>query len=199
MMKNNGKLSTLSILPVLFFMSIVAAPNLLSGQENNPSNPGSHPKLGITFDYRRQSGIASNQFAVWIEDVAGQYIKTLYATRFAATGGWKKRPACLPEWVAAAQPDTLSSHEVDGITGATPSGGRLHYVWDGRDQNGNRLPAGAYRYVVEGNLRWDNRVVYSGKIELGGPLQTSQPQPEYSGDAEEERDMITNVVATYTP
>jgi hypothetical protein len=42
-------------------------------------------------------------------------------------------------------------------------------------------------------------VVYSGKIELGGPLQTSRPQPEYAGDAEEERDMITNVVATYTP
>ena len=65
--------------------------------------------------------------------------------------------------------------------------------------NGNRLPAGTYRYVVEGNLRWDNRVVYSDEIELGGPLQTSRPQPEYSGDAEQERGMITNVVATYTP
>lgn len=185
--------------PIIFFIALVAAPIPSPAQEDNPSISDTHPQLEIAFDYQRQSGIASNQFAIWIEDASGAYVKTLYATRFTAIGGWQKRPACLPEWVAAAQPDTLSSHEVDGITGATPSGGRLHYVWGGRDQNGNRLFAGTYRYVVEGNLRWDNRVVYSDEIELGGPLQTSRPQPEYSGDAEQERGMITNVVATYTP
>ena len=184
---------------IVFFIILVAAPILSSAQEDNPSISDTHPQLEIAFDYQHQSGIASNQFAVWIEDASSALVKTLYATRFTATGGWQKRPACLPEWVTAAQPDALSSEAVDAITGATPSGGRLHYVWDGRDQNGNRLPAGTYRYVVEGNLRWDNRVVYSGKIELGGPLQTSRPQPEYAGDAEQERSMITDVVATYTP
>jgi hypothetical protein len=199
MMKNNGKLSTLSILPVLFFMSIVAAPNLLFSQEHTPSNSNSHPRLEITFDYRRQSGIASNQFAVWIEDAAGRYIKTLYATRFTATGGWKKRPACLPAWVAAAQPDTLSSAVVDAMTGATPPSGRLHYVWDGRNQDGSRVAPGAYRYVLEGNLRWDNRVVYSDLFELGGPGQTSRPEPTCFGDSGEELGMISDVIATYTP
>ena len=182
-------MKTLSYLtiPIIFFIALVSTPILAPAQEGNPSTSDTHPLVAIAFDYQRQGGIASNQFAVWIEDASGALVKTLYATRFTATGGWQKRPACLLQWVAAAQPDTLASHEVD------------HYVWGGRDQNGNRLPAGTYRYVVEGNLRWDNRVVYSDEIELGGPLQTSRPQPEYSGDAEQERGMITNVVATYTP
>lgn len=180
-------------------MTIVAAPTLFSGQENESSNPGSHPKLEIVFDYQHQSGIASNQFAVWIEDAAGRYIETLYATRFTAIGGWKRRPACLPAWVAAARPDTLSSRVVDGMTGATPYSGRRHYTWDGRDQDGKRVPPGVYRYVLEASLRWDNRVVYQGEFEFGGPVQTSRPQPAYMGATGHERKMISNVVATYSP
>jgi len=198
-MKNNGTLSTLSILPVILCIAVAAAPKPAVQSKNKTSNPGPHPRLAITFDYQRQSGIASNQFAIWIEDAAGQYVETLYATRFTATGGWKTRPAGLPEWVAAAQPDTLSSRVVDGMTGATPSSGRRRYIWDGLDQDGNRVPPGVYRYVLEANLRWDDRVVYSDLFELGGPVQTSRPAPAYFGDAGEEQGMISNVAARYMP
>jgi conjugal transfer/entry exclusion protein len=47
----------------------------------------------LTFVFTRQSGHATNQFAVWIEDAQGQYIKTLYAANFTARGGWSRRPA----------------------------------------------------------------------------------------------------------
>ena len=33
----------------------------------------------ISLDYERQSGSASNQFAIWIEDMDGNYINTVYA------------------------------------------------------------------------------------------------------------------------
>ena len=198
-MMNGGKRSTLSILPIILCFLVLSPSSLFPAQENDHPAPGAHPALEIAFDYQRQSGIASNQFAVWIEDASGKTIETLYATRFTATGGWKRRPACLPEWVAAAKPDALSSQEVDGLTGATPVGGRLHCVWDGTDQSGNRVPPGAYRYVVEANLRWDHRAVYRGEIEVGGAAQTSRPQPEYFGDAGRERGMISNVVVRYDP
>ncbi|WP_221621529.1 DUF2271 domain-containing protein [Paenibacillus rhizophilus] len=55
--------------------------------------------LGISFPFVRQDGIASNQFAVWVEDSRGRYVTTLYATRFIATGGYKLRPEAIPTWV----------------------------------------------------------------------------------------------------
>ena len=157
------------------------------------------PRLEIEFDYQRQSGIASNQFAVWIEDVSGKHIATLYATRFTATGGGKKRPACLPDWVAAARPDDLANRDVDAITGATPVGGRFRCVWHGKDHSGKPVPQGTYRFVVEANLRWDNRVIYRGEIELGGSIRTFRPEPEFTGEADQERGMITNVVVRCVP
>ena len=63
----------------------------------------------ITFDYEKQSGSASNQFAVWIEDMDGNYLNTLYATKWTANGGFKSRPDSIAMWVAksdiASMPD----------------------------------------------------------------------------------------------
>ena len=198
-MKNGSKSSTLSILLIILCIFISAPSSLFLAHESKPSTPDAHPALEIAFDYQRRNGIASNQFAVWIEDPTGSLVKTLYATRFTAMGGWEKRPACLPEWVASSRPDTLSSREINAITGATPVSGRLRYAWDGKDHDGRRVSSGTYRYVVEANLRWDNRVIYGGMIALGGPPQVSRPRPEYFGDADEDRGMISNVAAMYRP
>ena len=187
------------ILSILLVFVLVGTPQLFPEPHAGESNLNAAPRLEIAFDYQRQKGIASNQFAVWIENSSGTHVKTIYATRFTAAGGWRKRPACLPKWVAAAGPDGLSPQAVDAFTGATPIGGRLHYAWDGTDQFGNIAPPEIYRYLVEANLRWDNRVVYSGRIEVGGQAQTLRPQPEYVGDPGEERGMIGDVVVTYHP
>ena len=189
----------LTILPITACILLFAVPSLFSVQENRQPDSDAYAKLEIAFDYQRRNGIASNQFAVWIEDASGALVKTLYATQFTATGGWEKRPACLPEWVASARPDTLSSREVDALTGATPVSGRLRYAWDGKDHDGRRVPSGIYRYIVEANLRWNKRVVYSGMIALGGPVQAARPQPEYFGEADGDRGMISNVVVSYRP
>ena len=55
--------------------------------------------MTISFDYMAQDGYASNQFAVWVENTDGAVVKTLYATRFAAKGGFEKRPDAIPLWV----------------------------------------------------------------------------------------------------
>jgi hypothetical protein len=182
----------LALFPALTSLTAASA-------DQSPPEEKTSPRLEIAFDYRRQNGIASNQFAVWIEDALGKHVETLYATRFTASGGWRRRPACLPDWVAAARADTLSSGDVDAITGATPSAGRLRYAWDGKDHGGRRVAPGSYRVVVEANLRWDNRVLYRGEIEIGGPAQILRPDPEFVGDADQALGMITNVVVRYVP
>ena len=89
--------------------------------KNNIVTPG---KVDITFNYDKQQGMGSNQFAVWIEDANGKYIKTLGVTKFVATKGYKTREQALVNWVKKAQRSELTDKQVEAITTATPSTGK---------------------------------------------------------------------------
>jgi hypothetical protein len=166
-------------------------------------------KLIISFDFQRQSGHASNQFAVWIEDADGGYVKTLYATRFTAKGGYKNRPDSIPLWVGRSDLAAMSDKQVDAITGATPQTGAQEYSWDLTDESGKLVSAGMYKFFVEGSLRWKNRVLYSGEISLDNVASTviadeeliyeeSTDQPPLSDDSPESS-MIAKVEARHVP
>lgn len=176
--------------------------------QSEPSVPESGA-LTITFHYEKQSGYASNQFAVWMEDSEGNLVKTLYATRFTANGGYKNRPDAIPRWVEQSGLSSMRKSEVDAITGATPKAGTVSYAWDLTDKDGNAVAPGEYKFVVEGSLRWKNRVLYTGIIDTSGSAATVQGEAEYfyeessdspalSGDASENA-MIGDVKAIWNP
>jgi hypothetical protein len=121
-------------------------------------------RVEISFVYTRQSGAASNQFALWIEDAGGTLVKTLYATRYTANGGWKVRSQSIPQWVQKSHISSMSAAQIDAFTSATPRAGTLTYIWDGTDSRGAKVPAGEYRVFLEASLRWGNRVVYSASV-----------------------------------
>ncbi|MCL2811928.1 MAG: DUF2271 domain-containing protein [Clostridia bacterium] len=137
----------------------------------------------ITFDYTKQSGYASNQFAVWIEDGDGNLVKTLYATRYTANGGYKNRPDSIPVWVEKSGLASMQKVEVDAIAGATPRTGTLSYTWDLTDANGEKVSPGEYGFFVEGSLRWKNRVLYSGTISVGRDPVAVQADAEFLYEA----------------
>ena len=165
----------------------------------------------LTFTFTRQSGSASNQFAVWIENTEGRLVKTLYATRFTADGGWKRRASSIPVWVNKSGLSDLSKAQVDALTGATPKTGTLTYIWDGTDSSGASVPAGNYVIFLEGTLRWENQVLYHAPIVLGQELvtpsasaektvaektaagKTVEVSVEYTGEAGSDSAMIGNV------
>ncbi len=161
----------------------------------------------ITFDFQKQSGYAANQFAVWIEDENGVFIKTLYATRFTAKGGFRERADAIPVWVERS--GISNATDADAVTGATPKSGTLQYVWDLTDDTGERVANGTYRFYVEGTLRWKNRVLFSGEIKLDGSATSVDATPEYIYEASAdqpaltdespENEMITLVHAAYIP
>jgi ABC-type uncharacterized transport system auxiliary subunit len=61
-----------------------SVPSTASQQPDNSAEPYAPEAVSgeviVTFDYEKQSGSASNQYSVWIEDMDGNYINTLYAT-----------------------------------------------------------------------------------------------------------------------
>jgi len=163
----------------------------------------------ISFDYIRQSGAASNQHAVWIEDMDGKVIRTLFASRWTANGGYQTRPDSIALWVEKANLANMTSSEVDAVSGATPGTGSLSYTWDLTDMSGNTVTPGDYIFFVEGTLRWKNFVLYSGVIALGAePVYVhANVELAFEGDGRyaaltetsRETNMIGPVTAVYTP
>ena len=153
----------------------------------------SQPAAELTFTFTRQTGAASNQFAVWIEDAQGKYIKTIYAARYTADGGWKRRASSIPIWVKQSGLSDMTKAQVDALTGATPRTGALTYTWDGTDSRGAPVSAGNYVIILEGTLRWENQVYYRAPIRLGQGPAAAQVSVEYVGDPGSERAMIDDV------
>lgn len=185
-------------------MAVLAACGQPATKEDQSAQNG---QLTISFDYVSQDGYASNQFAVWVEDSDGAVVKTLYATRFAAKGGYEKRPDAIPVWVERS--GVAQMDRVDAITSATPKSGALQYSWDLTNDVGERVPDGTYRYYVEGTIRWKNHVLYTGEITINGEAAASQATADYSyvasddspalTDDSPEHGMITGVTAVFTP
>jgi len=150
----------------------------------------------ISFNFTRQSGSASNQYAIWIEDAKGQLVKTLYVVRWTANGGFKTRPTSIPMWVKKSDVANISKAQLDVISSATPRTGALTYTWDGTDSKGAAVPAGDYILILEGTLRWENQVYYRAPIALGKGAASAQVSVEYvSGDRDTtaERVMFSDV------
>jgi hypothetical protein len=113
-------------------------------------------------------------FAIWVEDLEGNYIETLYATQYYAKGvfghgetekgKWKsesgevRRPATLPYWshkrnikagdgLYAPSPETAVP---DALTGATPKGNFT--LKTGSKVTGEKV----FRVLFEVNQPWDS-------------------------------------------
>ncbi|MCG8688656.1 MAG: DUF2271 domain-containing protein [Desulfobacterales bacterium] len=154
----------------------------------------------ITFDFNRaKQDYANNQFAVWIEDLDGKLVKTIFETNFTARGGWQYRPESLPAWTQKSNISKLTETEVDAISGATPKSQRLVYKWRGDDSEHNFLPAGQYKYFIEVNYYWDSAAVFSGIIEIGDSANSTTAKATYSIKDVKNYDLIENVAAEYIP
>jgi hypothetical protein len=157
-------------------------------------------QVTITYVLHKIPKIASNQIAVWVEDESGNYVKTLFATRFTAGGGYKRRPVALPQWVNVADWPNASKAEVDAVSGATQKAGSIELVWDCTGRDGKPVVPGTYVYKIEGNIYWDNRVLWMGRIAVGGAPGTSQAEATYlPPDGAEKEVLLEMVKAVYKP
>ena len=151
--------------------------------------------IEISFTYQRGTTIASNQLAVWVEDVEGVVVKTLLVTDFTAgRRGYRNRTMSLPVWVAASDPESMTDEEIDTVSGATPGQGELVYVWDFTNQSGVRVPDGIYTVHVEGTFYWESDVLYTAVIDTANPGNEIPVEMERTApDTHENENMISDV------
>lgn len=162
--------------------------------------PSGTCRVEFSYFFHRQPRMASNQMALWIEDPEGNYIATVFATAYTAQGGYKKRPLSLPQWRSVSDWDQAAPEYVDAVSGATPLSGRHEAIWDCRDEQGLLAAPGRYVYRMEGNIFWENMVLWTGEIIIGDFPDQSAAEPVYFPErAHRKGIMLDEVRAKYEP
>ena len=189
-----------------YLISVLTAMLLMVPTMVQAQSKGNAKTLEVSFDYQKQPGPGSNQYAVWIENEKGDVVKTLFVTSYTTKGrvrgneqpmrGYVKRPNCVPTWVKASKASEKTDQELDAVTGATPqAGGKQTFSWDFTDQQGKKVKDGKYCVKVEATLYQASTILYTGnfstKDKAGNiPLTSTLTEP-----AENHKDMITAVQA----
>ncbi len=160
--------------------------------------------LEVSFDYQRQAGPGSNQYAVWIENEKGNVVifVTSYTTKGRARGGEQPkrgyivRPACVPTWVKTVKADEKTDQQLDAVTGATPqTGGTQTFTWDFTDEQGKAVQQGDYKVVVEATLFFDSDIIYSGTFSTKDKEGDIKLTSTLTKGDEQHKNMVTNVKA----
>jgi len=188
-------------LPTFFALSLlIACTGCKASPDASPPDALSPPQAGgyvkISFDFARQSGSGSNQFALWIEDgETGQLVETLAVSSFTAGGGYAKRPNSVTQWQAAAKPAQMDSSQLDAISMATPPNGRVELYWSYSEAG----EAASYSYVLEATLRNEEYAVYRGPIPDAAQAMNIAEVQYFPAEAasSDEAVMIANVTAEY--
>ncbi len=118
------------------------------------------PLVTVDFVQGFQDELAP-QTAVWIEDAAGNFVKTLYVSGFA--GNVKERQITLPIWA-----NSSNFADVDAVTGASIDVGHHIYIWDLKNHAGEQVKSGKYAVKVEVS-HWPSMhyQLAEGAIEVG--------------------------------
>ena len=162
--------------------------------------------LEVSFNYQHQAGPGSNQYAVWIENEKGEFVKTLFVTSYTAKGrsrgaepakrGYIVRPACVPVWVKDSKAEEKTDMQLDAVTGATPqAGGVQTFTWDFTDEQGKAVPQGIYKVKVEATLIFDSDIVYTGTFSTKDKPGNITLTSELTKPDEQHKNMVTDVKA----
>lgn len=126
------------------------------------------------------------QMAFWIEDTSGNFLSTMYVTKFSASTFGKtdvKRPAALPVWrhkgMWQKTQKSETSKEIDAVSGATPKTS-FEKIWNIPDT----LKPGQYNIFAEINCSFDYNDVYKKDLPKSDPNYNDangQPSVIYKG------------------
>jgi hypothetical protein len=197
LLRRGGIKAGILILAILLSVIAVAQSSQKAGKANT---------LEVSFNYQRQAGPGSNQYAVWIENEKGEFIKTLFVTSYTTKGrarggeqpkrGYIVRPACVPTWVKTSKAEEKTDVQLDAVTGATPqNGGTQIFTWDFTDENGKSVPSGTYKVKIEATLFFDSDIIYTGTFTTKDKSGEIALTSELTKADEQHKDMVTNVKA----
>ncbi|MDD4921272.1 MAG: DUF2271 domain-containing protein [Bacteroidales bacterium] len=192
-MKNRTKFFALSLLSLCMLTAVVCA------KEGSSAKAGQQAAntVVVSYDLHKIPVYATNQWAIWVEDSSGKFIRTLFATRFTAKGGYIKRTSSLKTWVEKSFWKDASAEEIDALSSATPSAGGQSVTWDCTDKKGNKVPDGKYTICMEGNLRQGKMMYAKAIVSVGGKSQKITADLNFVPEEGKSEPLFENVTVEY--
>ena len=187
-------------------LSLMIAAMLLSVVAVAQNSKKASKTLEVSFNYQKQGGPGSNQYAIWIENEKGEFVKTLFVTSYTSKGrsrggekaqrGYIVRPTCVPVWVKTSKAEEKTDQQLDAVTGATPqNSGTQTFTWDFTDEQGKAVPQGTYKIKVEATLYFDSDILYTGSFSTKDKPRNVTLTSELTKPDEQHKDMVTDVKA----
>jgi len=145
--------------------------------------------LQVSFQFNKAKSDVdpSYQIAIWLEDSAENYVKTLFLSEYLSYGGYNDSTIC-PNWNSKAAWDKAPMDEYDAVTHPTPPVGDNMFEF-GLDSLG--IESGDYFCCVQAHLIENYNILYKNKINLNRVGATS-------GDAEYEPSVYEGAEAVLT-
>ena len=187
-------------------LSLMIAAMLLSVVAVAQNAKKAEKTLEVSFNYEKQGGPGSNQYAIWIENEKGEFVKTLFVTSYTSKGrarggqpaqrGYIVRPTCVPVWVKTSKAEEKTDQQLDAVTGATPqNSGTQTFSWDFTDEQGKAVPQGTYKVKVEATLYFDSDIIYTGTFTTKDKAGNIALTSELTKPDEQHKNMVTEVKA----
>ena len=120
--------------------------------------------LQINFQFNKAEGDIepSYQTAIWLEDIEGHYVKTLFLSEYLSYGGYNDSTIC-PAWNSQSDWDNAPMEAYDAVTRATPPLGEHLYQFglDSLD-----LTPGDYFCNIQVHLIEDYNILFKNKLDI---------------------------------
>jgi hypothetical protein len=131
--------------------------------------PGTAGVLEVSYLYMPPTTIdPTYHTAMWLEDLDGRLVKTLYVSQELSATEYKMGNVC-PDWVKKAQWEKAAKSDVDAVTAPTPNVGSEAKVFD---LVALGVRPGEYQFKFQMHVLEDHNVLFRAKIAVGGANQT---------------------------
>jgi hypothetical protein len=155
-------------------------------------------KILVSYLYMAPSGEVEPSYhtVVWLADLKGKLLHTLYVSQELSTTEYKLDEACKT-WVEQANWDKAEKSLVDAVTGPTPNVGEEAREFP---LEGLGLTPGVYQFRFEVNVADGYDLTFLAKINLGGAAD--EPKTEmlyYPSKPSIDIDFVRDVKVQYIP
>lgn len=152
----------------------------------------------LEVSYLVSSTVDGSRFtAVWLENEAGELVKTLFVSSELAQGAFTVEGEICPDWIKKSNWEKATQAEVDAVSGPTPVVGAQTLSFD-LDKLG--IAPGVYHFFMQVHIHDDYNILFKGKIPVGREPAEAQTEVLYSPSKyKAAEDLVRDVRARFTP
>jgi len=120
--------------------------------------------LRVSFLYMPPTSVEPTYHtAMWLEDMQGRLVKTLFVSNDLSAGEYKTGNIC-PDWVKQAHWEKAPKSEVDAVTAPTPNVGSADQAFNLAEFG---VKPGTYQFKFQVHITDQYNVLHYGKVTVG--------------------------------